>query len=336
MLGNVAPVNTKFPVANKDYSFTSGIIPLAYIPAGSTNIAITINSLGADDDIQLFTRDGKHLAGTPINGSDADYTWVSNSINDTASANTRLLSQANGFQSGATYDDSQLIEGGAAWDINGGASLSYNGMNITYSGDGDRYEDSTTGGFNDGNNGTNLLERVTIDNVSEDLIVVVVGNGSFTSKLTWGNLEAPTAQPASPPKKSIPYQVVTSANFGDEIRSTTLEPTPADTKTLGINDARLDTVQSARSSMGKLDNALAKVDGYRSQYGAAINRFESSKSVLAQQKVATQSAQSRIQDADYALETSKMIKAQILQESQNAVLKIANQAPENLLSLLRG
>jgi len=209
-------------------------------------------------------------------------------------------------------------------------------MNITYSGDGDRYEDSTTGGFNDGNNGANLQERVTIDNVNEDLIVVVVGNGSFTSKLTWGNLEAPTAQPATPPKNSIPYQVDTSANFGDETRSTTLEPTPADTKTLGINDARLDTVQSARSAMGKLDNALAKVDGYRAQYGAAINRFESSKSVLAQQKIATQSAQSRIQDADYALETSKMLKAQILQESQNAVLKIANQTPENLLSLLRG
>lgn len=336
LIGNVAPVNTKFPVANKDYSFSSGIIPLAYIPAGSTNIAVTINSLGADDDLQLFTRDGKHLAGTPINDSDPDYTWVSNSITDTASANSRLLSQANGFQSGATYDDSMLIQGGAAWDINGSDALNYNGMTITYSGDGDRYEDSTSGGFNDGNNGTNLLERVTIDNVTEDLIVVVVGNGSFTSKLTWGNLEAPTVQPTVPPKKSIPYQVVTSANFGDQIETTTLDTTPADTKTLGIRDARLDTVQSARSAMGTLDRALAKVDGYRSQYGAAINRFESSKSVLAQQKIATQSAQSRIQDADYALETSKMLKAQILQESQNAVLKIANQAPQNLLALLRG
>lgn len=335
LLGNVAPVSTKFPVASKDYSFSSGIVPLAYIPAGSTNIAITINSLGADDDIQLFTRDGKHLAGTPINGSDPDFTWVSKGISDSASANTNLLTDANGFKSDAAYDDSMLISGGAAWNINGSESVSYKGMNIAYSGDGDRYEDSTNGGFNDGSNGSNLLERVTIDNVKEDLLVVVVGNGAFTANMTWGNLETPTEQPATPPKKSIPYQVVTSANFGDKIETTTLDTTPADTKTLGINDARLDTVQSARSAMGALDNALAKVDGYRSQYGAAINRFESSKSVLAQQKIATQSAQSRIQDADYALETSIMLKAQILQESQNAVLKIANQAPQNLLSLLR-
>ncbi|WP_072568264.1 flagellin N-terminal helical domain-containing protein [Enterobacter sp. SA187] len=335
LIGDVAPISSKFPVAGSNYTFSSGVVPLAYLPAGSTNINLTIDSLGLDDDIQLFTRDGKHLAGTPFTGPDPDYTWVSRGITDAAKADSKLLTAANGFQSGATYDDSQLIEGGAAWNLNGSATLNYNGMTITYSGDGDRYEDRGMGAYNDGSNGTNRLERLTIDNVSEDLIVVIVGSGSFTSNLTWGNLPAPTITPATPPKKSGPMEVITSANFGDDIQAMTMTATPADTKTLGIRDTSLSSAQSASSAMGALDNALAKVSGYRAQYGAWMNRFDSAKSVLSQQTLSTQTAQSRIMDADYALETSKQIKAQILQESQNAVLKIANQLPENLLTLLR-
>lgn len=335
LIGDVAPISSKFPVAGSNYTFSSGVVPLAYLPAGSTNINLTIDSLGLDDDIQLFTRDGKHLAGTPFTGPDPDYTWVSRGITDAAKADSKLLTAANGFQSGATYDDSQLIEGGAAWNLNGSATLNYNGMTITYSGDGDRYEDRGIGAYNDGSNGTNRLERLTIDNVSEDLIVVIVGSGSFTSNLTWGNLPAPTITPATPPKKSGPMEVITSANFGDDIQAMTMTATPADTKTLGIRDTSLSSAQSASSAMGALDNALAKVSGYRAQYGAWMNRFDSAKSVLSQQTLSTQTAQSRIMDADYALETSKQIKAQILQESQNAVLKIANQLPENLLTLLR-
>lgn len=335
LIGDVAPISSKFPVAGSNYTYSSGVVPLAYLPAGSTNINLTIDSLGLDDDIQLFTRDGKHLAGTPFTGPDPDYTWVSRGITDAAKADSKLLTAANGFQSGATYDDSQLIEGGAAWNLNGSATLNYNGMTITYSGDGDRYEDRGIGAYNDGSNGTNRLERLTIDNVSEDLIVVIVGSGSFTSNLTWGNLPAPTITPATPPKKSGPMEVITSANFGDDIQAMTMTATPADTKTLGIRDTSLSSAQSASSAMGALDNALAKVSGYRAQYGAWMNRFDSAKSVLSQQTLSTQTAQSRIMDADYALETSKQIKAQILQESQNAVLKIANQLPENLLTLLR-
>lgn len=114
LIGDVMPLDRKFPVAGTDYSFSSGVIPLAYIPAGSTNITINIDSLGLDDDLQIFTRDGKHLAGTPLNGPDADYTWVSRGITDGAKATASVLTAKNGFSSGAVYDDSQLIDGGPA------------------------------------------------------------------------------------------------------------------------------------------------------------------------------------------------------------------------------
>lgn len=307
---------------------------MAYIPAGSKNITITIDSLGLDDDLQLFTRDGKHLAGTPLSGPDADYTWVSRGITDGAKATASVLTAKNGFSSGAVYDDSQLIEGGPSWSPSG-ESLNYNGMAITYSGDGDRYEDKAIGAWNDGANGSNRIERMTLDTVTEDLLVMVVGSGSFTSNITWGTLPTPTITPAVPPKQSRPIEVVTSANFGEQMQTTTIEPTPTDLKTLQLENSDMASEAGAKKCMGLLDAALEKVSSYRGQYGAMMNRFESSKAVLSQQGVAMQAARSRIQDADYAAEASQLARAQILAQSQNAALKMANQVPQTVLELLK-
>lgn len=334
LIGDVAPVGTKFPVQGANYSFSSGIVSLAYIPSGATDITITIDSLGLDDDIQLFTRDGKHLAGTPVEGTDPDYTWSSRGITSGAKVESKVFTAANGFASVATYDGSALIEGGAAWALDGSETLNYNGMTISYSGDGDRYE--LANAYNDGSNGSNTLERVKIDTVTEDLIVMVVGSGSFTGNLTYGNLPQPTTQPAVQPKQSSAVEIVTSANFGDDVQSVTLAPTPADITTLGLDATSLTSAQSAGTAMRALDKALNTVNSYRSDYGAAINRFESSKAALSAQSVATQAAKSRIEDSDFAREASEKVKAQILQQGQDAVLKIANQTPENILALLRG
>lgn len=335
LLGNVAPIGTKFPVAGQNYSFNSGVISLAYVPAGTTNLAITIDSFSMDDDVQLFTRDGKHLAGTPVDGGSTDYTWVSKGITDDATATSKLMSVSNGFNSGASYDGSDLNEGGSSWALNGSETSSYNGMSITYSGDGDRYEDASTGAANDGTVTSNSQERIRIDNVTEDLIVVVVGNGSFSGNLTWGSLPQPTTTPTVPPKQSKPLEVVTSANYGQPIQTDSLGPTPSDTKTLGLDSTSLLTDGAIRTTMKALDAALNKVNSYRSDYGSKMNRYESNKSVLSQQSIATQAAQSRIQDADYAQEASQLAKAQIKDQGQNAVMKMANQSAQNVLTLLR-
>ncbi|MEB6225182.1 flagellin [Pantoea anthophila] len=333
-LGNVDPINTKFPVSGRNYSFSSGVIPLAYIPAGATSITITIDSLGQDDDLQLFTRDGKHLVGTPLEGSAPDYTWTSKGITDAATAKSRLLTSSNGFDSNAAYDSSSLLEGGSNWALAGSNSGSYNGMNITYSGDGDRYEDATSGDFNNGTITGNRLERITLDTVSEDLIVVVVGNGSFTSNLTWGILPEPKGMPAIPPHKSQPMEVITSADYGQPVQSDSIPATPSDTKTLKLNNTTLLTSGDISVTMKALDSALEKISSYQSLYGAKINRYESNRNVLSQQGVDTATARSRIQDADYAEEASQLARSQIIQQGQTAVSKMANKTPETIIQLL--
>lgn len=337
-LGEVPTVNQRLPVAGQGYVFTSGRVPFAYIPAGAKDIVLEIDSGWMDDDLQLFSRDGSHLIGTPINGNGAtrDFTWRSNGVNNSADASMKIITEENGFTAGATYSDAHLTQGGAVYNLNGSVTASLNGMNITYSGDGDRYETPATGWPNNGTvSPGHYKERIAIDSVTEDLIVMVVGTGSFTGSMTWSQLPTPTQAPDSRPTSSE-TQIVVSADFGQPLETKTIPVTPADTVTLGISDLKFDNQQNASQAMGKLDAALEKVNGYRGTYGSLTNAFASAKSTVLEGKVATEAARSRIEDADYAQEVSNMARAQILQQAGSALMAQARQAPETILALLKG
>ncbi|BES86451.1 flagellin [Pectobacterium araliae] len=338
-LGTTLPLAEKFPVPNINHQFPSGVISLAYIPAGAKNITITIDSLSADDDIQLFARDGRHLAGTPAEGTDADIVWSVNGVTDESTMNTAVITQDNGFLPGATYSADSLLQAGK-YNINTGAQTTYQGMTITYSGDGDRFEDANTGDFNDGNvAAANQLEKIHIDEVTEDLIVIVVGSGVFYSNASWDELPTPT-EPAPPLPPSVPISKETTfvigASFGDALQTVTINPTPADSQSLGLSSVTLSTPAQASEALATFDNALKTLDGYRSEYGSQMNRFESVTAVLSQEKVATAAARSRILDANYAIEVSAMTKNQILQQVSLSVLSQANQQSGNVLKLLQG
>ncbi len=95
------------------------------------------------------------------------------------------------------------------------------------------------------------------------------------------------------------------------------------------------TSAATADTLKALDAAIATVDQFRSSLGAVQNRFDSAITNLSNTTVNLQSAQSRIQDADYATEVSAMSKAQILQQAGTSVLAKANQVPQSVLSLLQ-
>ena len=95
------------------------------------------------------------------------------------------------------------------------------------------------------------------------------------------------------------------------------------------------TTGATSGALDKIDQALAKVDEFRSSLGAIQNRFESAITNLGNTVNNLSSARSRIEDADYATEVSNMSRAQILQQAGTSVLAQANQVPQNVLSLLR-
>ncbi|MBU9858338.1 flagellin [Rahnella bonaserana] len=92
---------------------------------------------------------------------------------------------------------------------------------------------------------------------------------------------------------------------------------------------------STTDPLAAIDKAISQVDDFRSSLGAIQNRFDSAITNLANTTTNLQSAQSRIQDADYATEVSAMSKAQILQQAGTSVLSKANQVPQSVLSLLQ-
>jgi flagellin len=91
----------------------------------------------------------------------------------------------------------------------------------------------------------------------------------------------------------------------------------------------------ASQAITKLDNAIANVDEFRGKLGAVQSRFESTIANVSNVAENVSAARSRIVDADFALETASLTKAQILQQAGVAMLSQANQLPQTVLSLLQ-
>ena len=95
-----------------------------------------------------------------------------------------------------------------------------------------------------------------------------------------------------------------------------------------------ETAADAQAILGSVDAMLGAIDAKRAELGAVQNRFSST--IRNQSNIIENlsSARSRIQDADFATETAKLTKAQILQQAGASILSQANQRPQAALSLL--
>jgi flagellin len=91
----------------------------------------------------------------------------------------------------------------------------------------------------------------------------------------------------------------------------------------------------ALSAISAIDNALTEVNTASATQGALQNRFSAVISNLTAFSQSQTAAKSRIVDADFAAETAKLSKNQILQQAGTAMLAQANQLPSGILSLLK-
>jgi flagellin len=91
----------------------------------------------------------------------------------------------------------------------------------------------------------------------------------------------------------------------------------------------------ASAAMESIDNALTTLNNLQATLGAAQNRFSAIGSTQQAQSTDLSSAQSSIQDADFAQETANLSKAQVLQQAGISVLAQANSQPQQILKLLQ-
>lgn len=102
-----------------------------------------------------------------------------------------------------------------------------------------------------------------------------------------------------------------------------------------VQEMDISTVEGANVAMSIVDSALNTVNSQRAKFGAIQSRFGSTIANLATNSENLTAARSRIRDADFAMETAELTRAQILQQAGTAMLAQANVAPQNVLSLLR-
>jgi flagellin len=93
---------------------------------------------------------------------------------------------------------------------------------------------------------------------------------------------------------------------------------------------------AAQNLMLSIDQAITDVSNNRSNLGAAQNRLEHTISNLGVAQENLTASESRIRDVDMAAEMVSFTKTGILQQAGQAILAQANQAPQGVLSLLRG
>ncbi len=118
----------------------------------------------------------------------------------------------------------------------------------------------------------------------------------------------------------------------------------ADATTLGLTDAtvagdltatNVTSVAASNTAIRSIDSALTTISDQRSNFGAIQNRFESTITNLQTISENLSASRSRIQDADFAAETAKLTRAQILQQAGISILAQANAAPQSVLALLQ-
>jgi flagellin len=89
------------------------------------------------------------------------------------------------------------------------------------------------------------------------------------------------------------------------------------------------------AALNNIDNAISGVATQRATFGATMNRLEYAVDNLASASLATATARGRIEDANYATETTALARSQIIAQAGTAMLAQANQKSQSVLSLLQ-
>jgi flagellin len=220
--------------------------------------------------------------------------------------------------------------------LDGTNSLTINGVGIT----GTFVANDTNGAFVDAINAASLQTGVravnnsgTITLTAEDgrnVTVTTAGTGHTISGLN-GSATTIVAKGSVTLRSSKPFTLAGTdvTNAGHAATSFTIDANTA------INSVDVSTQQGAQDTIRVADFAMAQLNEVRAKLGAITNRLESTIANLQTTAENLSASESRIRDADFALETATLTRNQILQQAGVSVLAQANLVPQTALSLLQ-
>ncbi|HCX83153.1 MAG: flagellin [Curvibacter sp. RIFCSPHIGHO2_12_FULL_63_18] len=158
---------------------------------------------------------------------------------------------------------------------------------------------------------------VTIPNAPNNA-AFVTGTLTLDSDKSFGMVNAAVNDPVGPPPVTDFFLAATSAS---QLQT--------------VDTLDVATVESATRTLSTVDAAIQVIAGQRAKFGALQSRFENTIASLQTMAENLSASRSRIQDADFALETANLSRTQILQQAGTAMVAQANQLPQGVLALLR-
>jgi flagellin len=172
--------------------------------------------------------------------------------------------------------------------------------------------------------------------------VAVTGIDVYNSDATVGSAASLATSGGGNDSTTVGGQIKFGASNGYTIQSTdntsnVFSGSGQQASTLtAVSNLDIGTISGANDALSTIDAALTTLNNSRAALGAIQNRFAATISNLSITAENLSSARSRIQDTDFAAETSALTRAQILQQAGTAMLAQANSVPNGVLSLLKG
>jgi flagellin len=252
---------------------------------------------------------------------------TSGSIQTTFNGDTVTLTYAHSADAGASSTSSTLGNDITAANFAARFALAYN----AHSGS---VNSSASVGSADGATSNAKVVLFTQTNVGsfDDLQDLTVGADTDTTDGTIYTSVTKADNSTSVVETSHAEKVTGAASITD-----TFFANGTTTGTLqSVADVDIKTQIGASYSIATIDGALEIVSGMRGGLGTLQNRLDYSVSNLMKVTEYTIGARSRIQDADFAAETSRLAKAQVLQQAGASMLAQANASTDIVLQVLRG
>ena len=309
--------------------------PATVVGAGTSATAYTPGSFNlqglATANVAVKASDTAQSLAATINGT-TDTTGV------TATAKT---DESLAFTAGGMYALAIQSDNGTAANVSFtiGASLNAQGLAAAVSAFND--VSSTTGvtaKLNPANDGL-ILSNAVGNNIT-------LTNNSVSASMTVGGLDASGAVSGTAVAVATGAAATTmgylSMNSDKGFSISQGATAAANAVTAGsatlhtVAGIDVSTVTGASDALKILDSALSSVNSQRASFGALQSRFETAVSNLESTSENLSASRSRIQDTDFAAETAKLTRGQILQQAGTAMLAQANSLPNGVLSLLRG
>jgi flagellin len=134
---------------------------------------------------------------------------------------------------------------------------------------------------------------------------------------------------------SVSFNSATSFSLATNTGTTFLTAATNGSTLSSVASVDISTVAGATDALLTVDSALSTVSSNRATLGAIQNRFLTTIENVNTTSENLSASRSRIQDADFAMETANLSRTQILQQAGTAMVAQANQLPQGVLALLR-